>query len=81
MEPTQLDRIEKQVTLLTTLLTGNGEPAKGLVIRVDRLEEWSKGIREWTGRIILFFVLSVLGTLSVLLIWGTPVHQLFGGKP
>ena len=38
-ENNQLDRIEQDVRAMHTLLTGNGTPSKGLIVRVDRIEQ------------------------------------------
>jgi len=38
----QLGRIEGKVDLCLELLTGNGDPSKGLVLMVDRLREKMK---------------------------------------
>ncbi len=37
---------------LTELLTGNGAPERGLVVRVDRLERQVKNNDRWIDRII-----------------------------
>lgn len=42
-------RVEGKLDLLTELLTGNGEPSKGLVVRVDRLEQSEERQRWWVG--------------------------------
>lgn len=39
MDETQLDRIETDVRLIKVWLTGNGNPSKGLIVRVDRIEQ------------------------------------------
>jgi len=45
----QLDRIEDDVKVIKELLTGNGDPSKGLIIRVDRLEQ-AEQRRVWAVR-------------------------------
>jgi hypothetical protein len=35
----KLDRISDQLEHIDLILTGNGDPSKGLVVRVDRLEQ------------------------------------------
>lgn len=37
--------LEMQIRLLNQLLTGNGEPSKGLIIRVDRMERAGKFVK------------------------------------
>ncbi len=41
----QLDRIEGKVDTLCLILTGDGEPQKGLVVRFDRVEQAQKRVR------------------------------------
>jgi hypothetical protein len=48
----QLDRIEAKQDRLEKLLTGNGEPAKGLIVRVDRLEGFAERFR-WAFRTVI----------------------------
>jgi len=38
----QLDRIEKKVDLSLEILTGNGNPSKGMVLQLDRVKERMK---------------------------------------
>ena len=44
---------------MRTILTGNGEPAKGLVLKVDRLEQEEKR-RTWMTRSILVAVIGLI---------------------
>lgn len=39
---TRFDYVREDVKIVKELLTGNGEPAKGLVVKVDRLETAQK---------------------------------------
>jgi hypothetical protein len=39
-----LPRIEDKVDLLLKLVTGNGDPSKGLIVRFDRVEQKMKWI-------------------------------------
>ncbi len=34
-----LDRVEDQLTRLNVLITGNGSPERGVIVRLDRLEQ------------------------------------------
>ena len=45
----QLDHIGDAIDRMEKLLTGNGDPAKGLVVRVDRLEQ-TESRRKWQIR-------------------------------
>jgi len=38
----QLDRIEEKVDLSLEILTGNGNPSKGMVLQLDRVKEKMK---------------------------------------
>ena len=37
-----LERLDKKLDKLNTLVSGNGEPQKGLIVRVDRLEQMKR---------------------------------------
>lgn len=37
--PNDIERIEAKIDKVLVLLTGNGNPASGLVVRVDRIEQ------------------------------------------
>jgi hypothetical protein len=39
MESKELHAIAEDVRLILKLLNGNGDPSKGLIVRVDRLEQ------------------------------------------
>lgn len=55
----QLDRIEQDIRTLTTILTGNGDPGRGLVVRVDRLEQTEKS-RVWWLRAVAGVALGAM---------------------
>ena len=42
-----IERVEEKVDLLLKLMTGNGDPSKGIVVRFDRVEQKMKWI--WTS--------------------------------
>ena len=44
----QLDRIESEVVAIKHLLTGNGTPEHGMIVRVDRLEQSDRNRSWWT---------------------------------
>lgn len=45
-EKTCLSSILEKVEKIEKILTGNGSPEKGMIVRIDRLEQWQK-IRTW----------------------------------
>jgi hypothetical protein len=71
----QLDRMEKKLDELHKLMTGNSEPHKGVIVRMDRLEQRS--------RATLWFVNVVLGALITAVVAGTvaAILALSGGTP
>jgi len=42
MSPDEQTSVEKEVSLLKGLITGDGEPEKGLIVRVARIHETQK---------------------------------------
>ncbi len=48
----QLQRMEGKLDKLCELLTGNGDPQRGVVLRLDRLEQRAKG-KVWAERTVL----------------------------
>ena len=72
---TQLDRIEAQgkltaakVDRIDEVVTGNGNPSKGLIVRVDRLEQWRK---------FLVFIVTTAFVGGVSAVWS---WVKFGGR-
>lgn len=60
----QLNRIEsmaaangKKLTTLCVLMTGNGNPEAGLLVRTDRLEQKSK-LATWALRVVIGAILA-----------------------
>lgn len=43
------------------LLTGNGEPAKGLIVRMDRIEQ-AKVRQDWLAGVALTAAIGAVGT-------------------
>ena len=39
---TELKLIKDQLKVITHLLQGNGDPSKGIIVRLDRIEQQSK---------------------------------------
>ena len=73
-DETQLDRIERMVKASNRILTGNGHPERGHVVRMDRLE----GRARRSDRIQGAVVATVTGV--VLLIIGTAATAMFRGQ-
>jgi len=61
-DPTQLDRIESDVSSIKVILTGNSKPERGLIIRVDRLEQ--------IQRRGVWFIRLVIGAVVVAVVSG-----------
>lgn len=40
IEQTPIARLEEKVDLVVLLLTGNGKPERGIIVRLDRLERF-----------------------------------------
>ena len=58
----QLDRIESEVVAVKHLLTGNGTPERGIIVRVDRLEQSDKTRSWWTRTAAAAGVTALVGT-------------------
>lgn len=65
---TKMMVIEEEVKGLNEILTGNGEPSKGLIVRVDRVEQRHENTRWW---------IIALGTLGS---GWEALKYFFGGK-
>ena len=55
----KLDALRSTQLEMKTILTGNGDPTKGLVLKVDRLEQDEKR-RTWMTRSILVAVIGLI---------------------
>ncbi len=60
-------RIERKLDTVILLLTGNGNPEHGIVVRLDRLEQWRAGVNKILAPVFLVlvgqFLLFVIGLL------------------
>lgn len=65
----QVDRIEKKIDKLDNLLTGNGEPHKGIVVRLDRVEQREESRNKWT-----WIVLGASITALIKSFWASLFH-------
>ena len=61
-----LHAIRQNVLLLTHLITGNGEPSKGLLVRTDRLEQDARRKEAWTKAAIGSSVAAVFAFIGLL---------------
>ncbi len=60
------DTLSEKYDVLNKLLTGNGDPEKGLLIRVDRLEQEHKRKEVWIKAAIGASVTAIFGFLGML---------------
>lgn len=67
----RLTRLDSAISDLSDHITGNGEPEKGVLIRLDRLEQTEGKKSYWAGNVALIFVSTTVGFL---------VEKIFGGK-
>ena len=60
-------RIEEKIDKVILLLTGNGNPERGIVVRLDRLEQWRGQISVIATPIFVVligqFILFIIGLL------------------
>lgn len=56
-----VDDIKKQLETVIKLLTGNGNPEKGIIVRLDRVEQW-RGQINWGFVLVGGFM--ILGALK-----------------
>lgn len=47
----RMDEQDKKLDVLVELLTGNGDPSKGLVVRVDRIEAHARACQDLPERV------------------------------
>lgn len=50
---TQLDRIEEELKKLNHMVTGNGTPERGIIVRLDRIEQNEKTRNKYVGAAIV----------------------------
>lgn len=68
-DQTQLDRIESTISDIKVILTGNSKPERGLIIRVDRLEQIQRrGV--WFIRLVIGAVVVAVAYAVVLTFGG-----------
>jgi hypothetical protein len=54
------DTILEEVKTIKVILIGNGDPSKGVVVRLDRLEQREQA-RVWTIRAIAAGIITLIG--------------------
>lgn len=76
----KLDTLLSEVRTVRELLTGNGDPSKGLVVRVDRMERFIAGVKAiaaWVLAPALGLIVAGAGAAVVWII--VTMHK--GGTP
>jgi len=61
-EISMLDLILGEIKTIKTLLTGNGEPERGIIVRLDRIETKQKRISKAAG-LVLGILATVIGAI------------------
>jgi uncharacterized protein (UPF0335 family) len=59
----RLDDIADDVKVIKELLTGNGNPSRGFIVRVDRLEENEKRRSWWIKSAMGTSIAAIIGLL------------------
>lgn len=59
----KVELIYDEVVTIKELLTGNGEPSKGLIVRVDRLEQAEQKRGVWVGAAVVAGVGAAVTTV------------------
>ena len=59
----QLDRIEGEITSIKSILTGNGSPERGLIVRLDRIEQTDQGRKWWLRTVGGAAAVSLVATI------------------
>lgn len=60
----QLQRMEGKLDKLCELLTGNGNPQRGVILRLDRLEQRAQG-KVWVERTVLGAIIAAACTVII----------------
>lgn len=62
----EVSQIKEDVALIRHHITGNGDPSKGIIVRLDRLERRIESDDERKNRIIWFFRALTGGVLAAI---------------
>lgn len=65
----QLQEIKEDVSTIKELLTGNGTPHKGLLIRVDRLEQSAAIARRALWSVLTVLIVASIGFLGTAVVF------------
>ena len=65
MTPDDIAQINKKLDTVLEILTGNGDPQKGLIVRTDRLEQKSAAASWFIGVVIVALVGLFIGQISL----------------
>ena len=63
-DDTTLSEIRHDVKLCLHLLTGNGDPSSGVVVRLDRLEQSRKAQKWWSGFLVPAGIGAAMGAVG-----------------
>jgi hypothetical protein len=64
----RLDGVSEKVSRIDLILTGNGDPKKGMVVRFDRVEEKIRKVT-WVAKTLFYVVAAaIFGLLADLII-------------
>ncbi len=83
------EQLQKSIDKIEYALLGNGDPASGMIIRVQNLEEFEKGTWEWRKVVDRRFFFSIafqianfilLGLVAGIFVW-TFATFIAGGQP
>ena len=63
----RVDLIYHDVREIKALLTGNGHPEDGIVVRMDRLEQAEKQRAKWSGAAIVAAITAVVTAIGTVI--------------
>ncbi len=63
----ELAPLRQEIEQTRKLLTGNGNPEKGLIVRVDRIEQSEKSKTYWFRTITVLVITALLSSIRALL--------------
>lgn len=56
----EFDQLCKDVSYIKHVLTGNGTPERGVIVRLDRIEQTEKSRSRWAGAAIVAAIGAVV---------------------
>ena len=65
--PARVDLIYNDVREIKALLTGNGHPEDGIVVRMDRLEQAEKQRAKWSGAAVVAAITAVVTAIGAVI--------------